>query len=154
MTREEKTFLDLVSYMEGTYGVGNNGYDVLINDGLDKGKSRVMKGWTNNTDIVHGCDAWYVQSLDSTVAGRYKFTCSTWKGINSNINVALTQANQDAAALKLLRQKLGANYDFSVVSVADMAIQSDKIKNTWSSFKTKSASDIYDLYKRAYIKYS
>lgn len=153
MTTEEKAFLDLISYMEGTFGVGSNGYDVLINDGAEKGKSRVIKGWTKDTTITHGCDAWYVESLNSTAAGRYQFTCKTWKGINNNINAEMTMDKQDEAALKLLRQKLGSTYDFKVVSVSDMNIQIEKLKNTWSSFKTKTPAEIYDLYKRAYIKY-
>lgn len=153
MTIEEKAFLDLVAFMEGTFGVGNNGYDVLINDGAEKGKSRVIKGWTPTTDITHGCDAWYVQSLNSTAAGRYQFTCPTWKGINGNINAEMTKDNQDIAALKLLRQKLGSSYDFKVTNVLDMSVQIEKIKNTWSSFKTKTPTEVYNLYKRAYIKY-
>lgn len=154
MTKEEKAFLDLLSFTEGTYGVGNNGYDVLVNDGKEKGKSRVMNNWTETSAPPHKGKEWYVKSLDSTAAGRYQFIYNTWKSLNNDINAPMTKANQDAAALKYLRKLLGSSFDFKIDSVGEMTEVRSKILNVWTSFKTKTASELYDLYKRALAKYS
>jgi muramidase (phage lysozyme) len=153
MTRQEKAFLDLVSRAEGTYGISNNGYDVLINDGQIQGQSRIIKDWTEDTTITHGLNTWYVKAVNSTAAGRYQFIGKTWMGMNSNQNVPMTKDNQDSTALRLLQNKLGLTYTSPINSVSDMQIIVDKLKTTWASFGVISATTLFNWYKIAYAKY-
>lgn len=154
MTRYEKAFLDTVAWAEGTLGVSNNGYDVLVNDNARLG-SRIVVGWTPNTEIVHGLGAWAVNvgSVKSTAAGRYQFIGSTWVELNGNVNVPITKENQDASALKKLNKLLGPNFSYNLTSVNDMASVSIKIKTTWSSFAVKTPSALYEIYQLALGKY-
>jgi len=41
----------------------------------------------------------------STAAGRYQFTYGTWLDMNDGVNAPMTAANQDKAALRLIRQR-------------------------------------------------
>lgn len=154
MTKEEKTFLDVLAYAEGTLGVSNNGYDVLVNDTPSLG-SRIILGWTEDTSIQHGLSNWKVKvgSVYSTAAGRYQFIGSSWIQFNDHINAPMTKINQDKAALKYLKKILGNSYNFKINSEDDMRIVADKIKNVWSSFQVKSADDLYKIYKNAIILY-
>jgi muramidase (phage lysozyme) len=152
MTKEEKTFLDVLSFSEGTYGIGNNGYDVLINNEPNSGNSRVIVGWTENTTIKHGLIDWYVKALDSTAAGRYNLIAETWIRLNGE-NKPMTKNNQDSSALKLLREKLGPNEDFKISGVDEMTIIARKIKDTWKSFGKTSPDRLYEWYKTALFKY-
>lgn len=99
MTREEKAILDMLAYAEGTLGVSNNGYDVVV------GSKRVIAGWTKDTTIVHGGNAWYSKSSDSTAAGRYQFLYGTWTNDGKSGNKPMTAANQDARAIELINSK-------------------------------------------------
>lgn len=98
MTREEKAILDMLAYAEGTLGVSNNGYDVVV------GSKRVIAGWTKDTTIVHGGKDWYSKTSDSTAAGRYQFLYGTWIG-DKKINKPMTAVNQDNKALELINKR-------------------------------------------------
>jgi muramidase (phage lysozyme) len=160
MTIAEKAFLDTLSFAEGTLGIGNNGYDVLLNTG--GGKSRLINKWTADTTINHQLNDWRVEKLDSNAAGRYQFIGSTWIEMNNNVNKPMTKDNQDIAALKLLRIKLGSSYNFEInisdetKGIPQMQNIVDKIKKTWASFEpsVNTTETLYGWYKIAYGKYS
>ena len=154
MTRYEKAFLDTVAWAEGTLGVSNNGYDVLVNDNPSLG-SRIVVGWTPNTDIIHGLNSWKVTvgGVKSTAAGRYQFIGSTWIEMNNNVNAPITKENQDVSAIRQLKRLLGSNYDFNISNVNEMAIAKSKIKGTWSSFSVKTAGSLFEIYSLALGKY-
>lgn len=154
MTRYEKAFLDTLAWAEGTLGVSNNGYDVLVNDNAKLG-SRIVVGWTPTTDIIHGLGSWAVNvgGVRSTAAGRYQFIGSTWVELNNKVNVPMTKVNQDASALKKLNKLLGSNYKYNINSVNDMAVVASKIKSTWSSFSVKTPSALFEIYQLALGKY-
>lgn len=156
MTNLDKTMLDVIAYAEGTFGISNNGYDVLFNDSKVIGQSRIIKGWTENTTIKHGLDDWAVRLKDgsiTTAAGRYQFTKGTWIDWNNKNNATMSKDNQDNACIALLSKRLGTDYGRKITSEDDMSNIADKLKGTWASFKTKSAKDLYSLYKRALVKY-
>lgn len=108
MTREEKAILDMLAYAEGTLGVSNNGYDVVV------GSKRVIAGWTKDTTIVHGGSDWYSKSSKSTAAGRYQFLYDTWIG-NKKINNPMTAANQDSKAIEIINS-VAPNVNKSILS--------------------------------------
>jgi len=156
MTREEKAFLDTISYAEGTLGISSNGYDVLVNDSPSSG-SRIIQNWDVNTKIQHGLDAWKVKvgNVPSTAAGRYQIIGETWISLNGKENKPMTKNNQDMAALKYLRfeKLLGPRFDFVISNEEEMKSIADKIYGVWSSFKTKSPKELFKIYKEAYNKY-
>lgn len=104
MTKTEKALLDMIAYAEGTLGVSQNGYDVIVD-------FYTIVDWTPDTDIIHGNNDWNVKGgSNSTAAGRYQFKGSTWMGrwtggskTKKGQNVPMTKANQDAAALWLIK---------------------------------------------------
>ena len=155
-TKFEKAFLDTIAWAEGTLGVSNNGYDVLVNDNARLG-TRIVVGWTPTTDIVHGLDTWKVTvgKVKSTAGGRYQFIGSTWIELNNGNNAPFNKDNQDTACIKLARRKLGGNFDFRITSVNDMANVAAKISTTWSSFvpSVTSATELYEIYTIALGKY-
>jgi LAS superfamily LD-carboxypeptidase LdcB/muramidase (phage lysozyme) len=112
LTIEQRAFLDLIAYCEGTIGRSANGYDLLF------GGTKVMNGWeTNTTQIRHryvtdfgnyvATPSLKIQdptwkSGGSTAAGRYQFLGWVWasetkKKFNDE-NAYMTKDNQDNLA--------------------------------------------------------
>jgi muramidase (phage lysozyme) len=174
MTREDKAILDMLAYAEGTLGVSNNGYDVVV------GSKRVIAGWTKDTNIVHGGNDWYSKSSNSTAAGRYQFIYGTWIG-NNKINKPMTAANQDAKALELINnrassvnktilssnrnefdkllQKLSLEWA-SLPLTTTITDKEGKVHKAGSSYyssdginKSKSADKLYEIFKLALSYY-
>jgi muramidase (phage lysozyme) len=127
MTREEKAILDMLAYAEGTLGVSNNGYDVVV------GSKRVIAGWTKDTNIVHGGSAWRSNSSNSNAAGRYQFMYNTWIG-NSKINKPMTAANQDARALEIINS-VAPNINKSILATNQNEFNAllQKLCTQWAS---------------------
>lgn len=114
-----KAFLDLIARAEGTYGVGDNGYDVLYGFGrfqsyaAHPNKAVKKGGWT------------------STAAGRYQFLKKTWDGVASKIGAAdFSPSSQDAGAVELIREKNGLNN----ILTGDIAGAISKVRKVWASF--------------------
>lgn len=139
MTKEEKALLDMLAYCEGTLGVSNNGYDVVV------GSKRIIAGWTKDTTIIHGGRDWYDSATESTAAGRYQFLYTTWIGGTKDKpgpNLPMTKDNQDKRGLELINGRLG-NIDKTKLtdkSVFDKAL--NKMCTTWASIPV--TSDITD----------
>lgn len=154
MTRGEKAFLDVIAYAEGTLGISNNGYDVLVNPNPKKG-AKIIKGWTVNTDIVHGLNKWLVTigSVKSTAAGRYQFIGTTWVELNNNKNVPINKANQDKTAIKYAKRKLGNDFNFIFRDLKDFQVAANKLIKIWDSFRVKSHAELYEIYVKAYNMY-
>jgi len=176
MTKTEKALLDTIAYAEGTLGVSNNGYDVVVT-------FKVINGWTEDTKIVHGDGDWVQKlssSLSSSAAGRYQFLGSTWKGLNGNKNLPMTKDNQDVAALKLVNKRLKAtgidNRSVSISELTDKAkfyIFLQKCAAEWASLPLtkdyngkkagngyyggqnshKTADELYGVFMQAYNLY-
>jgi muramidase (phage lysozyme) len=155
MTNEEKALLDMIAFAEGTLGISNNGYDVLVG-------FRTMAGWTRDTNITHKNKEWYVKSLDSTAAGRYQFTYGTWYTVNNKTNPPMTKDNQNAAGVKLLNQRLSGLDKTKFTSYAAFIRALDKLAPEWASIPisrtgksyyagdgvnhAKKAEDLFDVY--------
>lgn len=175
MTREEKAVLDTIAYAEGTLGVSNNGYDVVVT-------FKIINGWTEDTKIGHGDGDWYQSSAKSTAAGRYQFLGSTWKDLHGNKNPPMTKANQDAAGLKIVNNRLKSTaIDSRSVSISELQnrdkfdIFLQKCAPAWASLPLtkdipskgkkagngyysgqggkKSAKELYDVFMLALSKY-
>lgn len=154
MNNYQKAFLDLLAYYEGTYGISQNGYDVLFSPGTNL---RIIQGWTVDTIIIHGGPKWEIaipnSSNFSSAAGRYQFIIETWIENNNKINAPMTKINQDNAALKLAKKILGENFDFNIKDETQMGQIRLKLKSTWTSLDRNTASALFLSYRQAYLKY-
>ena len=152
MTNEEKAFLDMIAFGEGTLGVSYNGYDALFNDNKVRGKSRIIAGWTENTTMKHGDKNWLIR-LDpktvTTAGGRYQFLGSTWIELNNMVNVAFTKSNQDITAIKYVKKNLGNDFDFKINDITKMISIAKSLGSVWDSFNKKSAKDLFGIYTDA-----
>jgi hypothetical protein len=152
LSKIEKAFLDTIAYAEGSLGVSNNGYDNVIS--LDGKIPRVIVGWTDNTNIIHGGKDWYSSKLNSTASGRYQFTINTWLEINNKINKPMTSTNQDYACIKLINSRKVKNITLDEIVVEEkFNLVVESLKPTWAGFKTKSLKDLYQVFNLALSKY-
>jgi hypothetical protein len=177
LTIYEKAILDTIAYAEGTLGVGNNGYDILV------GFPRII-GWSTNTKIKHRCvkptgnltseiigqnggkvcedKTWFNDSLSSSAAGRYQFLGSTWatstKKLGLGFNAPMTANNQDKVGIRLVktsRKVTDTELENGVKSLENFKVIINKLKNEWTSFKLnqpsnkKSPKDYWTVYKYA-----
>lgn len=152
MTIYEKAILDTIAYAEGTLGVSQNGYDVLVT-------FPIIIGWSENTDIRHRCvkptgnltaqiikdkggtvctdspvktgPSWFrvvneSKGVNSTAAGRYQFLGSSWatttEKLGLGFNAPMTKDNQDKAALRAVKTK--------------RKVTETELKNAYSSFSS------------------
>lgn len=163
MTKEEKALLDMIAYSEGTLGVSNNGYDILVG-------YRKIVGWTPDTTITHQNNKWYDKANNSSAAGRYQFLYNTWIG-KKKVNLAMTKDNQDKRALELINRRLGT-FDKTTLSVFNSFKKAtDLLAKEWASIplsttgrsyynkdginRTKvSLDDMFDVYNKALTLYS
>jgi muramidase (phage lysozyme) len=182
MTKYEKAMLDTIAYAEGTLGVSQNGYDVLVG-------FPTIVGWTDNTTIRHRCvkptshltstkikekggvvcedESWDNKSLNSTAAGRYQFLGSSWatttEKLDLGFNAPMTKDNQNKAALRAIKKKrkvTETQLKNAYSSFADFEVVREKLKNEWTSFKRndskakKTPAEYWKVYKFAVKKYS
>jgi hypothetical protein len=110
---EQRAFLDLIAYCEGTIGRSANGYDLLF------GGKKVMNGWEDDTDQIRHRyvidkgnyvatpslkiqDPTWKDNGGSTAAGRYQFLGWVWasetKTKLKDENAYMTKDNQDNLA--------------------------------------------------------
>ncbi len=150
MTKHEKAFLDTIAYAEGTLGVSQNGYDVVVT-------FKTIVGWTENTNIIHGDGDW-LQTYNSkggksSAAGRYQFLGSTWKGgwvggtkTKRGQNVAMTKDNQDIAALWLIKNARKVS-DAEINDMANLDTFKtviEKVRLEWASLPKPDGSGSYE----------
>ncbi len=163
MTKEEKALLDMIAYSEGTLGVSNNGYDVLVG-------YRKIVGWTPDTTIVHQNSKWFDKSNNSSAAGRYQFLYDTWIG-NSKKNLPMNKINQDKRGIELINHRIGSIDKTTLTSFNSFKQATDKLALTWASIPlsttgrsyynkdginhTKvSLNQLFEVYKKALALYS
>lgn len=139
MTKEEKALLDMLAYTEGTLGVSQNGYDVIV------GSKRVIAGWTKDTTIVHKGRDWYDKASNSSAAGRYQFLFDTWRGGTKDKpgeNLPMTKANQDKRGIELINSALGAIDKTKLTDRVVFNSALNKLSKVWASIPV--TTDIID----------
>lgn len=141
-----KAFLDLIARAEGTYGRGDNGYNILYSYQTFSDYSRHP-----NRAITSG-------GITSTAAGRYQFLKKTWDSVQSSLNLSnFNPASQDLGAVELIRRRGALN------DILNGNIQSaiTKVNKEWASFPgspygqgTRSMSEMLSWYNSDLQKYS
>lgn len=170
MTKYEKAILDTIAYAEGTLGVSQNGYDILVG-------FKTIVGWTENTNIRHRCvkptgdltksiieqkgyevcedDSWFLQErnskgklLQSSAAGRYQYLGSSWATTTENIglefNAPMTKKNQNKACIYTVKNKRKVTEQDLMGSYDDFNTFRKTIKKMeeeWTSFKLNNTND-------------
>jgi muramidase (phage lysozyme) len=100
MQANERAFLDMLAVSEGTYGHGDNGYNVLVGGDL-------FQGYAKHPNVLVTLNK---AGLKSTAAGRYQFLKRTWNSLATKLHLAdFSPAAQDVAALELIAERGAAD---------------------------------------------
>jgi muramidase (phage lysozyme) len=100
MQANERAFLDMLSVSEGTYGHGDNGYNVLVGGDL-------FQGYAKHPNVLVTLNK---AGLKSTAAGRYQFLKRTWDSLAAKLRLTdFSPAAQDIAALELIAERGAAD---------------------------------------------
>lgn len=161
-----KSLLDVISFMEGTLGVSQNGYDVCFGGVL-------VKNWTPNYKLGHPNIVQTAKGVKTSACGRYQFLYSTWKGLP---NSTFDKNGQDLNGGVLVKRRVttamynGMENYFKTIEGACQVFA--KIAPEWASFPNGSSPYTYysdalnkgksrytqeqirDLFLKAYSLYS
>lgn len=119
--QNEKAFLDMLAYAEGTSGP--DGYRTMFGGKLFDSFADHPRVYTPFTN-ARG------ERLTSSAAGRYQFLARTWDALQRRLGLPdFGPASQDAAALELVRER-GALAD---VQAGRLAAAIKKVAPIWAS---------------------
>lgn len=114
-----KAFLDMISHSEGTFGKGDDGYNVLVGGTLFKGYGdhpRIV------VDLGHG--------LKSSAAGRYQILARIFDAYKGLLHLTdFSPASQDAIAIQLIRER----HALPDIESGQFDLAVDKIHTIWAS---------------------
>jgi muramidase (phage lysozyme) len=100
MQANERAFLQTIAVSEGTYGHGDNGYNVLVGGDL-------FQGYAKHPNVLVTLNK---AGLKSTAAGRYQFLKRTWDALALKLHLPdFSPASQDVAALELVAERGAAD---------------------------------------------
>jgi lysozyme len=100
MQANERAFLQTIAVSEGTYGHGDNGYNVLVGGDL-------FQGYAKHPNVLVTLNK---AGLKSTAAGRYQFLKRTWDALALKLHLPdFSPASQDVAALELVAERHAAD---------------------------------------------
>ena len=120
MQANEKAFLDMLAVSEGTYGHGDNGYNVIVGGDL-------FHDYAKHPNVLVTLNK---AGLKSTAAGRYQFLKRTWDALALKLHLPdFSPASQDLAALELIAE-CGASDDVRSDGFADAV---HKCRKIWAS---------------------
>jgi len=90
-----RAFLDVLAFAEGTAGLGDDGYNVIVGGGL-------FDGYADHPRR----SVWLPRyGIHSTAAGRYQFLIRTWDDLVARFRLPdFSPASQDRGAIALVRQ--------------------------------------------------
>lgn len=137
-----KAFLKMIRYAEGTDGP--EGYRTLFG-GTRRNPKLFDNGYSGHPNIKN-C----VGSLCSTAAGAYQFLFSTWAYLKTRLFLNdFSPANQDLAAIELIREKNALND----VIAGNWTVAIAKVNRVWASLPgspygqpTKTLAELQTVY--------
>lgn len=100
-----RAFLDMLALSEGTYGVGDNGYDVLV--GSLPGRPVLFHGYADHPRVSVVLRPGPIPSrIVSTAAGRYQILARNYDAYRTLLHLPdFGPASQDAIALQLVKEQ-------------------------------------------------
>ena len=94
--RNRKAFLDLIATSEGTYGKGDNGYNVLVGGAL-------FEGYADHPRVRVHLPRY---GIYSTAAGRYQILARIFDAYKARLSLPdFSPSSQDAIAIQLLKER-------------------------------------------------
>jgi muramidase (phage lysozyme) len=97
MNKNIAAFLDMIAYAEGTKGVGDDGYNVLV--GSLPGKPLLFHNYKTHPRI-------YNKKLNSTAAGRYQILYPIFAAYKRRLGLKdFSATSQDAIAIQLIKER-------------------------------------------------
>lgn len=121
ISRNLAAFLDLTAYSEGTIGLGDDGYNKLVNPA------------TFFTDYSRHPNKLVVvnPTLKSTAAGRYQFLSRYWGFYRDALNLPdFGPESQDRWAIQLIREQKA----LQMIEEGQIAEAIKRCANIWASF--------------------
>ncbi len=99
MTPNQRAFLSMLAFSEGTLGKGDDGYNV------DAG-GKLFTSYADHPRILVHLSA----NLESTAAGRYQILARTFDAYKAMLGLPdFSPASQDAIALQIIKEKQALN---------------------------------------------
>jgi muramidase (phage lysozyme) len=138
-----KAFLDMISHAEGTYGHGDNGYNIRWGGVQFDGYSDHpwhIKPWPG----FHPQKKKDGSTFTPTPAGRYQILVGTYDANKASCGGDFTPSSQDKMAIKLM--KIRKAYDLVVAGKPKDAI--NKLKLEWSSLKSTNEDKLLKWYEQ------
>lgn len=133
-----RAMLDLIARAEGTYGKGDNGYDVAFNNGK-------VSSYDSHPNVARSFKQTNGKRNKTTAAGRYQFINSTYKHHAEKLGLEdFSPRNQDIAALSIIKDS-GALDD---VLSGDLSTAVAKLGKQWASLPSSN----YPQPKRTYAE--
>ena len=125
----QKALRDTISWAEGTWDAkqGKPMYDVTF------GYQKFDNSKPHPGTIIH------TEKVSSAAHGAGQWMPDTWREMHGGVNAPMTPANQDAALIRIAKERGG--YDFS----KPFAEQASKLAGIWASFPTKEGRSQYNL---------
>lgn len=129
MTPNQKAFLDMIAFSEGTSRIGHNqGYDVLVGGGLFTGYSDHPRKLVFLPNLFNQKTG--KRGLYSSAAGRYQILARYYDAYKKLLKLPdFSPASQDAIALCMISEQ-GASQD---VIDGDLEDAIGKCRNIWAS---------------------
>lgn len=113
-------FLDMLAWSEGTKGLGDDGYDKLVNPG---GRFASYRTHPNVRVLVNS-------TLISTAAGRYQFLSRHWDHYRQLLALPdFGPQSQDRWAIQLIKERRA----LADVEAGRIGAAIDKCRNIWAS---------------------
>jgi muramidase (phage lysozyme) len=134
----ERATLDTLARAEGTWDAqaGTPDYTMRFGDKPGQGSLDITAPHPRD---VRGSR--YGSGYRSNAAGAYQFLSDprghTWEEFNGGENAVMSPANQDAAAIRLIEQRTGYNFD------EPFADQAHELSGTWASIPNRAGSSAY-----------
>lgn len=134
MDKNIKAFLDTIAKSEGTYDLGENGYNVMVT-------GKLFKDYLDHP-FTHSTKAFHVSgNLYSTASGRYQIMRNNWYGVKEDFKTGLkyqlgltnfSPDNQDIAAIALLKRRNA--YKLIAQGKIRTAFRTTSLNKEWASF--------------------
>jgi muramidase (phage lysozyme) len=120
-SKNRKAFLDMIAYSEGTYNLGDNGYNVIVGGSL----------FNDYSDHPRKLITVNKQGLKSTAAGRYQLLSRYYDAYKKLLNLDdFSPESQDAIAIQQIKERKALpDIDNGKISIAI-----GKCSNIWASF--------------------
>jgi len=120
-----KAFLDMLAWSEGTYGIGDNGYNVLV--GSTKKNPVLFGTYTDHPRQRVYLPVWKIYS---TAAGRYQILARYYDAYKKQLNLPdFSPASQDAIALQMIRERRA----LPDIDAGRFEVAVTKCRNIWAS---------------------